>query len=93
MTKGWYGNRYGHSLASKGIKSKIARGKTMTKIYLIEYNAIYDSGTNERSIEGYIENVEDFDKWLDEYNKERIDGGNEPEGREEFDIITTYKLI
>ena len=27
MTKGWYGNKYGHSLASKGIKTNGAYGK------------------------------------------------------------------
>ena len=121
--KGWYGNKMGHSLASRGIKSSdrnhlnfiyqrmknnhgenpdsdymiklkeiinLAKG-TDTNVYLIEYNDIYGNG-EDKYIEGYIENINEFDEWLSEHNKTRIDDGNDPENAEEFNIITIHKL-
>lgn len=62
--------------------------KTKT-VYVIKYNDCYGNGDN-TSIEGVIENQEDFPKWLEEHNKAREDGDNTlPESEEEFDIITT----
>jgi len=67
--------------------------KTKT-VFVIRYNDCFGNGNNEEietdsSIEGVIENQEDFPKWLEEHNKNRIDAGDEPELEEEFDIIST----
>jgi hypothetical protein len=58
--------------------------KTKT-VYLIVYNDCYGNG--DTSNEGIIEKMEDFEKWLENHNKDRITNGDEPEGVEEFDKI------
>ena len=64
--------------------------KKTTKIILIQYNDCFGDGN--KSIEGAVRRKQDFDKWLKEHNALRKADGNEPEGREEFDLIET-KLV
>ncbi len=47
------------------------------------YNGRYDSGQTPFPI--YECTTDNFDKWLAEHNKKRIEEGDEPEGAEEFD--------
>ena len=90
--KGWYGDRYNHGLASKGIRTKQMKARGEITKYLVVYNARYENPNN-RSIEGWLEGWEDFEYWLKEHNRKRIEEGNEPESAEEFDVIPVNKLI
>ncbi len=54
-------------------------GKKMDKIRLVTYPAF---GT----IEGFVENEKDFDKWLKKHNTERKQNGELEERKEEFKL-------
>lgn len=49
------------------------------KIYLIKY-------IEDNTIEGCIKKEEDFDRWLEEHNKQRVRDNNRVEDKEEFSI-------
>ena len=67
MSKGWYGNRYEHSLASKGIRSKGFDVK-LDKVILYHgtspeiYNYIKEAGYLEKP---YLATEEEIDEWTD----------------------------
>ena len=46
----------------------------MSKLYNIFYNGRYEATTD------------NFKKWLEEHNKDRVEEGNEPENAEEFNV-------
>ena len=54
--------------------------------YIVQYNDCYGNGTD-KSIETLVESKDDFKKWLEQHNKERIADGEIDESEEEFDLI------
>lgn len=66
---------------------------------LVRYNNCYGQGywngsewKDGSSIEGYVETEEDFKKWCDARNEERLREGDIEESYEEFDLIYLDKL-
>ena len=51
----------------------------MKKIYLVTY-------IDHDSVEGYVNNLKDFDKWLKNHNKRRKEEGDLLEDKKEFKI-------
>ena len=51
----------------------------MKKIYLVTY-------IDHDSVEGYVNNLKDFDKWLINHNKRRKEEGDLLEDKKEFKI-------
>ena len=58
----------------------------MKKIYLITY-------IEDKTIEGFIENLKDFDEWLLRHNRERREEGELIEYKSEFEIKEIWGLI
>ena len=44
------------------------------------------------TIEGVVENEQEFNQWLEKHNKQRTDDGHEPEKEFEFDRIPVMRL-
>ena len=60
-----------------------------TQLYAVYYNF---TGWNCRPRE--LECItDDFDKFLEEHNKDRVADGNDPEGRDEFDVEAISPVI
>ena len=60
------------------------------KVYLVKY--IGNNGCEDDTIEGYVNKIGDFDKWLRERNKQRRADGELVERKDEFSIEEIYNL-
>jgi len=56
----------------------------VNKLYNIFYNGCYDSGLTPHPY--YQATTDNFKKWLEKHNKDRIERGEEPESAEEFNV-------
>ena len=54
--------------------------------YLIVYK-------EDNTFEGYLDNLNDFDKWLKAHNKSRKEEGSIIEGKNEFEIYPICNLL
>ena len=63
------------------------RGDKTMKLYSIHYKG---DENNPRTFEGVTDN---FEKWLEEHNKDRVEEGNEPECAEEFDVELIHPFL
>jgi hypothetical protein len=61
------------------------RSYLMEMIFLIKYK-------DDDTIEGYVDSIEDFDKWLVKHNNRRVKEGEIKESREEFEAMEVLKL-
>lgn len=57
-----------------------------TDLYIVQYNDRYGNGTDKK-LECVVKSHEDFHKWLEQHNSERVADGNEEESTDEFDLI------
>ena len=55
-------------------------------LYIVQYNDRYGNGTD-KNLECIVKSHEDFYKWLEQHNSERVADGNEEESADEFDLI------
>jgi len=55
--------------------------------YIVQYNDRYGNG-DDKKIECIVRDKNMFKKWLNQWNKERKEMGNEPENPEEFNLIS-----
>ena len=60
------------------------------KLYVVRYNDCYGNG--DKKLEVIVECHEDFLKWLEVHNQERVDDQDVYEGEEQFDLIPLYLL-
>jgi len=57
-----------------------------SNLYIVQYNDRYGNGTD-KNLECIVKSHEDFYKWLEQHNSERVTDGNEEESADEFDLI------
>lgn len=81
MTKGWYGNKYGHSLASKGIKTKrenliMERDRINSEIVMLDKDIQIDKLVRDLRLYGTFADLSNWgvvddwiygEKWVDTY--------------------------
>ena len=60
-------------------------------VFIVQYNDCYGNG-RDKTIEGYVSSVAEFDTWLNDRNKKRIDEGESKEHAEEFDVFKIESL-